>query len=118
MIAAIATLIGAPRWAVIAGMVALAVLGLGVGKCSYDRSVIEKHVTKQENRQLKRERKADTNINEQKQRDQSAADQRNKEIDDATKGIPDRTPGDRQRRIACVELLRQGNAPPECHAAG
>jgi hypothetical protein len=118
MLTALATLIGVPRHFVIIGLVLLAVLGAGVGKCAYDHSVIEKHVTKVENRQVKRERKADTKLQDQKDLDKSAAHQRQKEIDDATKGIPDRAPGERQRRIACVELMRQGNAPPDCHAAG
>lgn len=118
MIAFLATLIGVPRHFVIIGLVLLGVLGLGIGKCAYDRSVIEKHVTKQQNKQLKRERKADTNLNTQKEQDEQSAEQRTKEMDDATKGIPDRSLSPRQRRIACVELMRQGNAPPECHAAG
>jgi hypothetical protein len=114
----LATLIGVPRHFVIIGLVLLAVLGAGVGKCAYDRSVIEKHVTKVENKQVKRERKADTKLQDQKDLDKSAADQRQKEIDDATKGIPDKGLSPRQRAIACVELMRQGNAPPDCHAAG
>jgi uncharacterized protein HemX len=118
VLTALATLIGVPRHFVIIGLVLLAVLGAGVGKCAYDRSVIEKHNTKVENKQVKRERKADTNLNTQKEQDELSAQQRQKEIDDATKGIPDRAPGERQRRIACVELMRQGNAPPDCHAAG
>jgi hypothetical protein len=107
-----------PQWLVI--FVGLLLLSGGVllGKCAYDSGVIEKYVTKAENKQLKRERTADTSLHTNKSADDAAARQRQKEIDDATKGIPDRAPGDRQRRIACVELLRQGNAPPECHAAG
>ena len=118
MILAIAKFFGVPNFIVIAGLIVLALGGGLVGKCAYDASVIEKHNTKVENKQLKRERKADTNLNTQKEQDELSAQQRKKEIDDATKGIPDRAPSDRQRRIACVELMRQGNAPPDCHAAG
>jgi hypothetical protein len=118
VLTALATLIGVPRHFIIIGLVLLAVLGAGVGKCAYDRSVIDRHETKKELKQVKRERKADDKLNTQKERDELSAQQRQKEIDDATKGIPDRTPSARQRRIACVELMRQGNAPPDCHAAG
>jgi biopolymer transport protein ExbB/TolQ len=118
MIAMFATLIGVPRHFVIIGLVLLAVLGAGVGKCTYDRSVIRAHETKQEIKQVKRERKADTRLQDQKERDQSAADQRKKEIDDATKGIPDRAPSARQRAIACSELRREakerGEPIPAC----
>jgi uncharacterized protein HemX len=115
VLTALATLIGVPRHFVIIGLVLLAVLGAGLGKCAYDRSVIRAHETKQEIKQVKRERKADTKLQDQKERDQSAADQRKKEIDDATKGIPDQKPSARQRARICAELLRSGNAPPECN---
>ena len=118
MLTAIATLIGVPRHFVIIGLVLLGVLGLGIGKCAYDSRVIDRHETKKQLKQVKRERKADTNLNTRKDQDDAASQQRKKEMDDATKDVPDRAPGTRQRRIACVELLRQGNAPPECHSAG
>lgn len=115
MILTIANLIGVPKWAVIAAMVALAVLGLGVGKCTYDRSVIDRHETKQELKQVKRERKADANLQTQTDRDEAASQQRREEIDHATQGIPDQAPSARQRARACIELMRRGNPPPECH---
>lgn len=118
MIAFLATMIGVPRWAIIAGLVALAVLGLGVGKCTYDRSVINAHETKKELKQVKRERKADDNLRTHEDADEAAARQRQKEMDDATKGIPDQAPSARQRRIACHELRREaaerGGPVPAC----
>lgn len=107
MILTIANLIGVPKWAVIAGMIALAVLGLGLGKCAYDRSVIDRHETKAELNQVKRERKADAKLQEQIGRDEAASQQRRKEIADATRNIPDQAPSARQRVRACVELRRQ-----------
>ena len=43
MIALIMRLTGLSRVVTIGGLVALAVIALGVGKCSYDRSIIKAH---------------------------------------------------------------------------
>lgn len=107
MIAAIAKFVGVPGWAVIAALVALAVLGGGLGKCAYDHGVISRHETKQENKQLRRERTADTNLGEQKAKDDAGQQRRQQEIDNATRNIPDQAPSARQRARACVELRRQ-----------
>lgn len=97
--------------AALIGVTLIAVLAaLGTAKCAYDRSVIERHVVKQESKQIKRERKADRNLNEQKARDQAEKAEREKEIDDATQGIHDQAPSARQRARACVELRRQARA--------
>lgn len=80
---------------------------LGTVKCAYDRSVIRKHEQGVELKQAKRERKADTRLEQQKDTDAAAKAQRQQEMDNATKGIPDRRPSDRQRAIACRELQRE-----------
>lgn len=118
MILRIAQLVGVPKWAVIAALIALTVLGAGLGKCAYDRSVIDRHETKQELRQVKRERKADANLQTQIGRDQAAAQQRKGEIDHATAGIPDQAPSARQRARVCIELRtrakERGQPIPAC----
>jgi uncharacterized protein HemX len=91
-------------WGIVAAVVLVL---LGVGKCTYDHSVIAKHEQKAEIRQVQRERKADTNLNQQVGRDDTAAQQRKQEIDNATRNIPDQAPSARQRSIACVELRRE-----------
>lgn len=93
--------------AVIAAFVTLLIVGLGVAKCAYDKSVIERHEQKAQLEQAKRERKADANLEKQKDRDAAASEQRKKEIDDATRNIPDQAPSARQRARACVELQRE-----------
>lgn len=118
MILAIAKFFGVPSWLVVAAGVLLAVGGLGIAKCSYDRSVIKAHEAKAEARQAKRERKADANLHETIGRDEAAAQQRQKEIADATRNIPDQAPSARQRARACVELRREaqqrGKPQPSC----
>jgi hypothetical protein len=91
---------------------------LGTVKCAYDRSIIRQHEEGAELKQAKRERKADANLEKQKDTDAAAKEQRVQEMDNATKGIPDRRPSDRQRAIACRELQREAaerrTAQPTC----
>ncbi|HET6941455.1 MAG TPA: hypothetical protein VFH89_04770 [Sphingomicrobium sp.] len=107
MIVAIAKLFGVPSWMVTVGLVVLAIAGAGIGKCAYDRSVVQRHEQKAQLKQVKRERKADTNLQIQTGRDEAAAQQRQKEIENATRNIPDQAPSARQRARACLELQRQ-----------
>jgi uncharacterized protein HemX len=95
------------KFAVIASLVTALVVGLGVAKCAYDRSVIKKHEMEAELKQAKRERKADANLQQQIDRDDAAAQERRKEIDDATANIPDQKPSARQRARACLQLQRE-----------
>lgn len=101
-----------------AGLVLLIVGAIGTAKCAYDRGVIRKHEQKAELKQVKRERKADAQLEQQKDTDAAAKAQRQKELEDATKGIPDRAPSARQRAIACSELRREakerGQPIPSC----
>lgn len=112
------------RFAKVAVIVALIVLAVGTffgAKALYDRSVIRDHTQKQEGRQTKRERTADTNLELRKDVDEAAARLRQQEIDNATKNIPDQAPSARQRARACVELVRQAKAAgqpiPACEPA-
>lgn len=102
----------------IAGLFALALAALGLGKCAYDRSVIRKHEQKAALQQAQRERKADANLQVQTGRDDAATKQRIEEINNATRTIPDQRPSARQRAIACVELRREakqrGKPEPAC----
>ena len=104
--------------AVIGALVTLLIVGLGVAKCAYDRHVISQHEQKAALEQAKRERRADTNLQQQIGRDNAASEQRKQEIEDATRNIPDQAPSARQRAIACAELVRQakerGKPRPAC----
>lgn len=99
--------------AVVASLIVLLVVGLGVAKCAYDRSVIERHTSEMKAKQAKRERQADANLERQKDVDEAAARQRKEEIDNATRNIPDQAPSQRQRARACLELVRQAAAAGE-----
>lgn len=100
------------------GLPLLILAALAGAKCAYDASVINRHETKQELRQVKRERAADQNLQNQIGRDQAAKEQRQQEIENATRNIPDQAPSARQRARACVELQRQakerGKPVPAC----
>ena len=85
----------------------LAVIAFFGLKALYDHSVIAKHDQKAELQQVKRERKADANLQTQIGRDEAASQQRQQEIDNATRNIPDQAPSARQRARACLELQRQ-----------
>lgn len=89
---------------VIVAAIVLLVTVMGLGKRAYDRSVIRQHEQKAALEQAKRERKADANLQIQKGRDDAAAQQRQQEIDNATRNIPDQAPSARQRARVCVEL--------------
>jgi uncharacterized protein HemX len=106
------------RLAVIASAIVLLIAILGLGKCAYDKSVIRQHEQKAEIKQVKRERKADANLQVSKGRDDAAAQERKQEINNATRTIPDQRPSARQRAIACVELRREakqrGKPEPAC----
>jgi hypothetical protein len=89
---------------------ALAVVGLG--KVMYDRAVIAHHNLKADAKLVKAERKADTNLVQQKVADDAAAAARKQEITDATRNIPDQAPSARQRARVCIELRRQHEKLP------
>ena len=92
-----------------------------VAKAIYDHSVIAHHEAQQQVRQVTRERTADANLTNQIGRDQADHQQRQQEIDNATRNIPDQAPSARQRARACLELQRQarlgGKPQPACLSA-
>lgn len=118
MITTIAKFIGVPEWLVVVAGIFLLSGAAGLAKCAYDSRVISNHETKQENKQLKREKKADANLETRKDQQAETKAQRKEEMKNATKGIPDRAPSERQRAIACSELRREakqrGAPQPAC----
>ena len=109
-----------PRFRKAAVFVTLALLllaALGMAKCAYDRSVIRKHDAAQQLKierdklaQATREREATAALVRRQREDEVAATARTREIDHATKNIPDTAPSARQRARACIELRRQAKA--------
>lgn len=64
----------------------------------------------------KLQRKADQLRQTAEQADRSRIATNRKEVDDATRNIPDQGTSDRQRTRACIELRRQGQNPPACQS--
>lgn len=68
--------------------------------------------------QTELERKADQGLRQEQTRDNAAAQQRQTEIDNATRNLPDQATSARQRTRACIELRRQaatnGRPQPAC----
>lgn len=104
--------------AVIAAGVVLLLIAIFAVVKIHDHRVIANHDLKQQVKVEQHERQADANLQVQKGRDQAASDQRQQEIDNATKSIPDQAPSARQRARACLELQRQakqrGKPAPAC----
>jgi hypothetical protein len=99
----------------------LLILAIFAAVKMHDHRVIKQHEQKAALQQAQRERKADTNLQVQKRRDEAASQQRREEIDNATRNIPDQAPSARQRARVCVELRRQakqrGKPEPSCQPA-
>jgi hypothetical protein len=80
------------RVAGIVGLVLFLVIGLGVAKCAYDRSIIEEHDAKQEVKAvrttLKRERAANTAETKERAADEAKAAQVKGAIDNAVQAQP------------------------------
>lgn len=91
--------------------------GLGIGKCSYDKSVIEKHAAKQDAANAKADRKADAVVAEQRRKDDARLTQEAQQLE----RTQDNAKTDADRRVArhhCLRLQqaarRDGKQPPTC----
>jgi uncharacterized protein YlxW (UPF0749 family) len=87
-----------------------------VGQCQ-GKSAERARQANAERTQLERERTADSNLNQVKQKQEATIAANRKEVDDAVAHIPDQAPSARQRARACLELRRQGAAPAACGPA-
>jgi hypothetical protein len=117
MIATIAGFIGVPKWAIIAGLVALAVAGAGLGKCAYDRSIISAHEAKRELGQERADRKADAAVAETRRGDDARLTQETQELERSRTNAQT----DIDRRLArhrCLRLQQaarsDGKLAPAC----
>lgn len=116
------------KFAVFAALAVALLAVLGTAKCVYDRSIIRKHDTAQQLKierdklaQAAREREATTALVDRQRADEAAATNRQREIDNATRNIPDQAPSARQRSRVCIELRREakthGRNQPACQPA-
>jgi Skp family chaperone for outer membrane proteins len=106
----------------IVGGIALLLLAAFAAVKIHDHTVIKQHEHKAALPHAQRERKADANLQTQKTRDDAATQQRQQEIDNATRNIPDQAPSARQRARVCLELQRQakqrGKPVTACQPSG
>lgn len=92
---------------VIASAVALIILGLGLAKCSYDRSVIRKHDAKVAAKIAPVVRKADAKAAEARISEERKIDDHRADEEKAVGALPDQGLSARQRARACSVLKRQ-----------
>jgi hypothetical protein len=101
----------------IAGAVILLVIGVGVAKCAYDRSIIETHDARQSAANATADRKADAGAAVQRRADDSRLAQETQQLGK----VQANAQSDVDRRLARHRCLRQqqaarasGREPPAC----
>jgi hypothetical protein len=107
----------AARFLVYAGLAILVVVALGMAKCTYDRSIIQRHELKIEAEVAKADRKADNKAAEQRRVDDSRLVVEANEL----KKVQANAQDDIARRLAkhrCLRMQqaarRENKPPPSC----
>lgn len=104
--------------AVIASLVVLLIVGLGVAKCAYDRSVIKAHDTKRDAAIAKADRKADAKAAEERRADDSRLAKESTEIKEAVNEAGSDPAARRAAYYRCVRLQQsaraRGQPSPDC----
>lgn len=80
------------------------------GSARYEAGRAFEQGQQEEAQRLQREREtpATARLEQSRREDDQAAAARQKELDDATRNLPDQAPTARQRSRACLEIRRQG----------
>lgn len=120
ILARLTALVGAKaaKPVLIASAVVLLVLGLGIAKCAYDKSVIKAHDAKQNAETQNRKIEADENASEQRREDDTRIAEQEKEANDAIAKTNDSAPSDAALSHNCIRLRRAGidtSRFPECN---
>ena len=98
------------KFAVIAALVTLLIVGFGVAKCAYDRSVIDKHEQKIE----RRARPATDKAADERANDAISNAKREEELHDVIAAQPDQPIAPTSRALSCQRLRNAGRNPPSC----
>lgn len=99
------------KFAVIAALIALLVIGFGVAKCAYDKSVIEDHEAKI----AKRAAPATDKAASERANDTIRQSQNEKEAHDAIQAQPDQPIAPTSRALSCKRLKQAYvRLPPAC----
>lgn len=110
MILKLASLIGVPKWAVIAGLVVLVILGGGVSWCAIRDSIIDDHEAKV----AKRAAPATNKAADERAKDAINQSKNEQEAHDAIQAQPDQPISPTSRALACKRLRDAGKHPPAC----
>jgi hypothetical protein len=106
------------KGAVIAALVACLVIGLGIGKCAYDKRVIANHEAKQEAATAKADRQADAKAAEQRRADDSRSTDEATEIKETINEAGNDPAARRAAYYRCVQLQqaarRERKPPADC----
>lgn len=103
------------KWAVIAALFVGVAALLGIGKCAYDKSIIERHNARVEAAIAKADRKADAKAAEERRADDARAVTESQEITEAINEAGSDPAARRRAYYECVRLqqaARRGNKPP------
>lgn len=115
-----ATSLVGPRFAkaaIVATLIVLLIALLALGKCAYDKSIIDRHEAKQEAATAKADRRADTKAAEQRRADDNRLTSESDQLEKAQANAKT----DLDRRLArnrCIRLQqaarRDGKLAPAC----
>ena len=118
MIAWLMLKLGAPKWAIYAGIVVLLLGALGTAKCAYDRSIIKAHDAERDAATAKADRAADAKSAEERRADDSRLAQETQEVKEAVDEARSEGRDPRAAYYACVKLQQsaraRGEPPADC----
>jgi hypothetical protein len=105
--------------AVIGALVTALVLGLGLAKCAYDKSIISNHDAQQSAANAKADRAADTHAADQRRSDDSRLTNEQEQLEGVRTDAKPQSDLDRRlARQRCIRLQqtarRDGKQPPAC----
>lgn len=106
------------KFAVVAVLVVLLIVGLGVAKCAYDRSIIKAHDAERDAAIAKADRRADAKSAEERRADDARSAAESQEIKEAINEARSEGRDARAAYYECVKLQQSarasGKPPPDC----
>lgn len=109
MIGTIMKLTGLSKGMTIGGLVVLAVMGLGAAKCSYDRSLIESHDLRVENKVIQKNAEAREEAANRRVEDAESIETEKEMRDAEIEKAPVVRPDPARLRLNCRRLQRAGH---------
>lgn len=104
--------------AVVAALAVLLVVGLGLAKCAYDRSIIKAHDAERDAATAKADRKADTKAAEERRSDDARLAHETQELKEAVNEAGNDAGARRRAYYECIRSLQaaraRGEPPASC----